>query len=276
MQADLHDMLSAIPVLEVNIDHSAPAAPRDPRAPSSTGEATQARRVMESHCDDTAALLRGLLTDHADRRPGDPMRLPTRNPRLLSLEHLKDLIGNGEVDTVVIAFTDMQGRLQGKRLHAAYFLDVVVEQGAEGCNYLLGVDVDMNTVDGYAMTSWEKGYGDMEFVLDYDTIRLLPHLPATVMIQCDLVLADHAPVEPSPRTILKKQLARAADAGYVALAGTELEFIVFDDTYESAWNTGYRDLTPEQPVQRRLLHPRYDAGRAAAARHPQLDARRRA
>ena len=101
----------------------------------------------------------------------------------------------------------MQGRLQGKRLHAAYFLDVVVEQGAEGCNYLLGVDVDMNTVDGYAMTSWEKGYGDMEFVLDHDTIRLLPHLPATAMIQCDLVLADHAPVEPSPRTILKHQLA---------------------------------------------------------------------
>jgi glutamine synthetase len=172
------------------------------------------------------------------------MSLPTRNPRLLSLEHLKDLIRNDEVDTVVIAFTDMQGRLQGKRLHASYFVDVVVEQGAEGCNYLLGVDVDMNTVDGYAMTSWEKGYGDMEFVLDYDTIRRLPHLPKTVMVQCDLVLGDHVAVEPAPRTILKKQLARAADLGYVALAGTELEFIVFDDTYESAWNAGYRGLTP--------------------------------
>jgi glutamine synthetase len=172
------------------------------------------------------------------------MSLPSRNPRLLSLAHLKDLIGNGDVDTVVIAFTDMQGRLQGKRLHASYFVDVVVDQGAEGCNYLLGVDVDMNTVDGYAMTSWEKGYGDMEFVLDYDTIRLLPHLPATALIQCDLVLADHAPVEPSPRTILKKQLARAAEMGYVALAGTELEFILFDDTYESAWDAGYRGLTP--------------------------------
>ena len=172
------------------------------------------------------------------------MSLPTRNPRLLSLEHLKDLIRNDEVDTVVIAFTDMQGRLQGKRLHASYFVDVVVEQGAEGCNYLLGVDVDMNTVDGYAMTSWEKGYGDMEFVLDYGTIRWLPHLPKTVLVQCDLVLADHVPVEPAPRTILKKQLARAADLGYVALAGTELEFIVFDDTYENAWSSGYRDLTP--------------------------------
>jgi len=172
------------------------------------------------------------------------MSLPQRNPRLLDLEHLKQLISNGEVDTVVIAFTDMQGRLQGKRLHASYFVDVVLDVGVEGCNYLLGVDVDMNTVDGYAMTSWEKGYGDMEFVLDFDTIRRLPHLPATVMIQCDLVLADHEPVEPSPRTILKHQLQRAADAGYAALAGTELEFILFDDTYEGAWNAGYRDLTP--------------------------------
>jgi glutamine synthetase len=172
------------------------------------------------------------------------MSLPERNPRLLDLERLKQLIRSGEVDTVVIAFTDMQGRLQGKRLHASYFIDVVLESGAEGCNYLLGVDVDMNTVDGYAMTSWDKGYGDMEFVLDHDTIRLLPHLPATVMVQCDLVWDNHAPVEPSPRQILKRQLERAADAGYVALAGTELEFIVFDDTYEAAWSRGYRDLTP--------------------------------
>jgi glutamine synthetase len=172
------------------------------------------------------------------------MSLPRRNSRLLDLERLKALIGSGSVDTVVIAFTDMQGRLQGKRLHASYFIDVVLDVGVEGCNYLLGVDVEMNTVDGYAMTSWEKGYGDMEFVLDFNTIRLLPYLPATAMIQCDLVLADHQPVEPSPRTILKKQLARAADLGFVALAGTELEFILFDDTYEAAWNAGYRDLTP--------------------------------
>ena len=172
------------------------------------------------------------------------MSLPARNPRLLDLDGLKKLIADGSVDTVVIAFTDMQGRLQGKRLHAAYFVDVVLETGVEGCNYLLGVDVDMNTVDGYAMTSWDKGYGDMEFALDPDTIRLLPHLPATAMVQCDLVWADHAAVEPSPRQILKRQVQRAADVGYVALAGTELEFMVFDDTYESAWDAGYRDLTP--------------------------------
>ena len=145
---------------------------------------------------------------------------------------------------MIVAFTDMQGRLQGKRLHAQYFVDVVIEQGTEGCNYLLSVDVDMNTVDGYEMSSWDKGYGDMEFALDFDTIRLLTHLPATAMIQCDLVWLDHKPVVQSPRTILKEQLAKAADAGFTALAGTELEFIVFDTTYEQAWSCGYRDMTP--------------------------------
>jgi glutamine synthetase len=166
------------------------------------------------------------------------------NDRMLSLDALKDRIADGRIDTVVIAFTDMQGRLQGKRLHARYFLDHVLDQGAEGCNYLLSVDVEMNTVDGYEMSSWQKGYGDMEFVADYDTIRLLPHLPATAMIQCDLVWLDHAPVAQSPRTILRSQLDRAAEMGFVALAGTELEFIIFNDTYEQAWDRGYRDLTP--------------------------------
>ncbi|CAN5338351.1 gamma-glutamylethanolamide synthetase GlnA4 [soil metagenome] len=173
------------------------------------------------------------------------MSAPTkRNPRLLDLKTLTSKIRSGDIDTVIVAFTDMQGRLQGKRLHAQYFLEFVVENGTEGCNYLLSVDVDMNTVGGYTMSSWEKGYGDMEFALDFDTIRLLPHLPATVMIQCDLVWLDHAPVVQSPRSILKAQLAKAADAGYIALAGTELEFIVFNDTYEEAWNASYRDLTP--------------------------------
>ena len=95
---------------------------------------------------------------------------------------------------MIVAFTDMQGRLQGKRMHARYFLDVTAEHGTEGCNYLLGVDVEMNTVGGYAITSWDRGYGDMEFVLDNDTIRLLTHLPATALVQCNLVWPDHRPV----------------------------------------------------------------------------------
>ncbi|HSI26767.1 MAG TPA: glutamine synthetase family protein [Aeromicrobium sp.] len=168
----------------------------------------------------------------------------TRNARHLTLDELTARIDDGSIDTVVVAFTDMQGRLQGKRLHGAYFRDVVIEHGTEGCNYLLGVDVEMNTVDGYAMTSWERGYGDMEFLLDFDTTRLLPHHPATAMVQADLVWLDHAPVRQSPRQILREQQVRLADRGLVAVAGTELEFIVFNDTYEAAHELGYRHLTP--------------------------------
>lgn len=172
-----------------------------------------------------------------------------RNDRHLTMEGLVQRIDAGEIDTVVVAFTDMQGRLQGKRLHGRYFADVVVPHGTEGCNYLLAVDVDMNTVDGYAISSWEKGYGDMEFVLDERTIRLLPHLPATAMVQCDLVWppdgsGQHAPVVQSPRAILQRQLDRCAEQGWAALAGTELEFIAFDTSYEEAHDRHYRDLTP--------------------------------
>jgi glutamine synthetase len=168
----------------------------------------------------------------------------TRNNRHLTTEQLVTKIDDGEIDTVVVAFTDMQGRLQGKRLHGAYFRDEVVGHGTEGCNYLLGVDVDMNTVDGYAITSWERGYGDMEFTIDFDTIRLLTHLPATAMVQCDLAWLDGAPVVQSPRTILQAQVDKAAEMGFVALAGTELEFILFEDTYEAALTANYQHLTP--------------------------------
>ena len=171
-----------------------------------------------------------------------------RNDRHLTLDQLTTAIDSGEIDTVVVAFTDMQGRLQGKRLHGRYFVDIVLEHGTEGCNYLLGVDVDMNTVAGYAITSWDRGYGDMEFVLDMDTLRLLTHLPATAMVQCDLVWPPKwttaFPVLQSPRSILKRQMDRAAELGFDAFAGTELEFIVFEESYEEAHDLGYQYLTP--------------------------------
>ena len=167
-----------------------------------------------------------------------------RNPRLLTIDELRELIEAGEIDTVVVAFTDMQGRLQGKRLHAPFFLEEALAHGTEGCNYLLSVDVDMNTVAGYEMSSWEKGYGDMVFELDLDTIRLLPHLPGSVMVQTDLAWLDGELVHQSPRSILKAQQEKARAAGFNAFAGTELEFILFNDTYEEAWDAGYKGLTP--------------------------------
>jgi glutamine synthetase len=171
--------------------------------------------------------------------------MPPAQPAL-TVDQLRTQVRDGDVDTVVVAFPDMQGRLQGKRIHAQFFLDTVLEHGTEGCNYLLAVDVDMNTVDGYTISSWERGYGDMEFVLDLDTMHPVPWLPGTAMVISDLAWLDegHTPVAESPRQILRAQAERAAEKGMVALAGTELEFIVFNDTYEQAWDGGYRGLTP--------------------------------
>jgi glutamine synthetase len=164
----------------------------------------------------------------------------------LTVEDLRTQVRDGVIDTVVVAFPDMQGRLQGKRIHAQFFLDTVLEHGTEGCNYLLAVDVDMNTVDGYAISSWERGYGDFEFVLDLATLHPVPWNPGTAMVLCDLAWLDdaHTAIAESPRQILRAQAERAADRGLTALAGTELEFIVFNDTYEQAWQSAYRGLTP--------------------------------
>ncbi|HEV8222094.1 MAG TPA: glutamine synthetase family protein [Streptosporangiaceae bacterium] len=167
-----------------------------------------------------------------------------RRPGMLTLERLRTGYGTGEIDTVVLAFTDMQGRLQGKRLSAEFFLAEVTDHLAEGCNYLLAVDVDMNTVDGYEMSSWESGYGDFVLVPDLSTLRFLPWHEATVLVLADLAWLDGRPVVASPRQILKAQTARLAERGWQAMAGTELEFVVYKDTYEEAALKQYRDLVP--------------------------------
>ena len=163
---------------------------------------------------------------------------------MLSLERLRVEVGEGEVDTVILAFTDMQGRLQGKRLSAEFFLDEVAEHYSEGCNYLLAVDVDMNTVDGYAMSSWSTGYGDFVLRPDMDTMRRVPWHPATALVIADLTWLDGSPVAASPRQILQRQTDRLAERGWEALAGTELEFVVYNDTYEQAAEKNYANLEP--------------------------------
>jgi glutamine synthetase len=162
----------------------------------------------------------------------------------LTLDRLVALIEAGDIDTVLIAVTDMQGRLQGKRCGARYFLEEVVANAAEGCNYLLAVDVDMNTVDGYEMTSWETGYGDFVFRPDFSTLRLLPWHEGTALVLCDLEWEDGRPVRPSPRQILRRQLDRLAERGWRAYVGTELEFFLFNDTYEEAFRKHYEQLEP--------------------------------
>jgi glutamine synthetase len=162
----------------------------------------------------------------------------------VTLDELKKAVADGTVDTVLLAIADMEGRLQGKRLTASHFLDQVAHHGAEGCNYLLAVDVDMNTVEGYEMASWGTGYGDFEMKPDFDTIRPVPWHEGTVLVMGDLQWADGRPVVASPRQILRGQLERLAERGLIANSGTELEFIVFRTPYEEAWRRGYRDLEP--------------------------------
>ena len=163
---------------------------------------------------------------------------------MLSLAALEQLVGIGEVDTVIVAFADMQGRLVGKRVAARLFVDEVAAHGAECCSYLLAVDVDMNTVSGYAMSSWDTGYGDMVMRPDLSTLRLIPWLPNTALVIADLGWVDGSAVAVSPRAILRRQLDRLGERGLVADVATELEFIVFDQPYRQALASGYRGLTP--------------------------------
>ena len=162
----------------------------------------------------------------------------------LTLDQLKTAARDSSVDTVLLVLTDMQGRLQGKRLTAEHFLENVVPHGAEACNYLLAVDVDMNTVGGYEMSSWDRGYGDFEMRPDLSTLRPVPWQEGTAMVLADLAWGDGSPVVASPRQILRGQLDRLAERGLEATAATELEFIVFRTPYEEALSRDYRDLEP--------------------------------
>ena len=162
----------------------------------------------------------------------------------MSIEALKAGVADGSIDTVVVAMTDMQGRLTGKRIHGQFFLDEVLKHGTEGCNYLLAVDVDMNTVAGYEMSSWERGYSDFALVPDMNTLRLIDWQPGAVLVLADVQWLDHTDVVASPRQVLRKQVKALNEAGMEAMCGTELEFVVFKDTYEEAWNKGYKNLIP--------------------------------
>jgi len=161
---------------------------------------------------------------------------------MLTVDELRADVETGAIDTVIAAFTDMQGRLMGKRLHAEFFLD---ELGAghevEGCNYLLALDMEMDPQPGYELASWERGYGDFALHPDLSTLRRVPWHEATALVLCDV----NVPV--SPRQVLKAVLERATAAGYDAKIGSELEFFMFRESFEEARAKHYRDLTPSVP-----------------------------
>ncbi len=194
---------------------------------------------------------------------------------MLKPRDLESAVAAATVDTVLVAMTDMQGRLQGKRCDAHFFLEHVARGTLEACDYLLAVDVDMATVHGYAIASWERGYGDLTLVPDLATLRHVPWQPGTVLCHADVVREDGSPIAPAPRQVLRHQVERLAQRGWRGRAATELEFLVFAETYEEAWAAGYRGLTPAtpynvdysvqgtaraEPLLRRLRHEMTGAG----------------
>ena len=196
-------------------------------------------------------------------------------PGNLTREQLQRAFDAGEIDTVVVAAVDMQGRLMGKRFHAAHFLKGGYEE-THCCNYLLAVDMEMTTVPGYKSAGWSQGYGDYVMKPDLATLRRVPWLPATALVLCDLLdHHTHAEVPQSPRAILKRQVARAREMGFDAMMATELEFYVFEQSYEalrdggvdhltaiSGYNEDYHifQTTKEEPLMRALRNGLYGAG----------------
>jgi glutamine synthetase len=167
---------------------------------------------------------------------------------MLTLEQLREDVELGVVDTVIAAFTDMQGRLMGKRLDGEFFLEQHdAGHPVEGCNYLLALEMEMDPVPGYEIASWERGYGDFDLRPDSATLRRVPWLDGTALVLCDVLWHDGTPVAPSPRQVLRRQVDRAAALGFTPMVGSELEFFLFRETYEEARDLHYRDLTPSVP-----------------------------
>ena len=168
----------------------------------------------------------------------------------LPMAQLGKHITEGEIDTVLFVVVDMQGRLQGKSLDARYFWSDVRVKGGQICGVVLATDVEMNIVDGYALGALDNGFGDIELTADPDSVRVLPWQQKTALVLADPRGPDGREVAASPRQILRVQLARLADRGLTALAGTELEACVYQDSYVSAWQQGYRELRPASDYAR--------------------------
>ena len=195
---------------------------------------------------------------------------------MLTLDELAGEVETGAIDTVIVAFTDMQGRLMGKRLHGEYFVEEIADgHEVEGCDYLLALDMEMDPIPGYEIASWEQGYGDFELKPDLDTLRRIPWLEATALVLCDVQWHDGSPVQPSPRQVLRAQVERAAALGLEPMLGSELEFYLLRQTFAGGLGAALREPHALGPVHPRLPHPRRDLRREAHQADPERDARRR-
>ena len=173
-----------------------------------------------------------MSNEHAQHRP----------PSHPKQESLRRMIGDGAIDTLIVAFTDMQGRLMGKRVQGQAFLNGAIDHGAHFCTYLLGTDMEMNTPEGFTLMNWETGYGDWIANPVWETMRVVPWLEKTAIVLSDTVDHHGTEIPVSPRTMLKKVVARAAGLGFRVMAGSEFEYYLLTDTYEAAHRKGYVGL----------------------------------
>lgn len=178
----------------------------------------------------------------------------------MKLSELKSLVKAGTIDTVIVAFPDPFGRLVGKRFTASHFLESAVTEGTHGCNYLLTVNLDMDPLDGFKVANWETGFGDFEMRPDLSTLCVLPWQPATALVICDYKHHDGKLVSEAPRSILANQLTRLKKAGITCFCASELEFYLFNQTFHSAFENGYRDLQPSSDyrIDYHIMQPTRD------------------
>ncbi len=162
----------------------------------------------------------------------------------METEELISKVDSGEIDTIVVAFTDPYGRLLGKRFDAEFFVADTLTAGTHGCDYLLTVDMEMEPVAGYSYANWELGYGDFHLVPDLATLRPAGWTDRTAIVMCDVIDDDaHAPVSVAPRSMLRRQIDRAREIGTAAKAASELEFFLYEDSYRDAATQRYAGLT---------------------------------
>jgi glutamine synthetase len=193
----------------------------------------------------------------------------------MDLVTLKGKIEAGDVDTVLVVFPDVFGRLIGKRLAAHHFLDHVAEGGTHGCNYLLTVNLEMDPLEGFQLANWEKGYGDFAVVPDPGTVRLLPWQQGSAMVICDLRHADGSPVAEAPRSVLRRQVERLSAKGLTCQAASELEFFLYNTTYHDAFASRYGRLEPSSDyrIDYHTLQPARDEPVIGAMRRLMAGAR---
>ena len=175
----------------------------------------------------------------------------------MKLTELRSQVKTGEIDTIIVAIPDAVGRLVGKRFTGVHFLESAVTEGTHGCNYLLTVNIDMDPLDGFQLTNWESGFGDFEMRVDLSTLRVLPWQTATALVLCDLHHHDNSLVAEAPRSVLRGQLDRLKKKRFNCFCASELEFNLFNQTYHSAFESGYQDLKPSSDyrIDYHILQP---------------------